>query len=243
ILREIRRRFPKLVVVMCSAITERAGTGSLEECASALRRELIPKLKQSFTLGYPAPCSPARVIGLRRAVGIGVSTGGPIALETIVAMLPAEFSVPVFIVQHMPKGFTRLLAERLQTLTSLRVVEATDGEVVSGGTVYIAPGNLHMHVTRQGSSEKIRLGLEDPENGCRPAVDALFRSLAEVYGGSVVAVILTGMGQDGLRGAKRLREKGAYIVAQNEASSVVWGMPGCVAQAGLAHAVVPLNGV
>jgi two-component system chemotaxis response regulator CheB len=139
--------------------------------------------------------------------------------------------------------FTRLLAERLQSLTKLRVVEASDGMLVEGGSVYIAPGDYHMRVIRKGAAELIALDQAEPENSCRPAVDVMFRSVAEVYGGTALAVILTGMGQDGLRGVTQMRQTGAYVIAQDEASSVVWGMPGAVVNAGLADSVLDLKSV
>ena len=156
-------------------------------------------------------------------------------------MLPADFRQPIFIVQHMPPIFTRLLAERLQSLTKLRVREAAEGMLVEGGNVYIAPGDYHMMVAKKGTAHVIKLNQAEPENSCRPAVDVLFRSVADVYGGGAMGVILTGMGQDGLRGIERLRAVGSYIVAQDEASSVVWGMPGAVVNAGLADSVVDLR--
>jgi len=143
----------------------------------------------------------------------------------------------------MPPIFTRLLAERLQSLTKLRVVEGAEGMRVEGGSVYIAPGDYHMRVVRKGTAELITLNQAEPENSCRPAVDVLFRSVAEVYGGTTLAVILTGMGQDGLRGVTQLRHCGAYVIAQDEASSVVWGMPGAVVNAGLADSILDLKSV
>jgi two-component system chemotaxis response regulator CheB len=233
----------------------KAAGGSLDQSMALLRSELAPKLKQFFSLAddtaavLPAPKPPLpegavlrRVARTCEAVAIGVSTGGPNALAQLVPMLPADFRPPVFIVQHMPPLFTRLLAERLQSLTTLRVREAADGMAVEERNLYIAAGNYHMRVSRRGAAKVvIALDQGEPENSCRPAVDVLFRSVAEVYGGSAIGVILTGMGQDGLLGVERLREAGGYIVAQDEASSVVWGMPGAVVHAGLADAVVDLR--
>jgi two-component system chemotaxis response regulator CheB len=141
----------------------------------------------------------------------------------------------------MPPVFTRQLATRLAALSGMDVREAAGGEALTPGSVWIAPGDFHMIVRRDGTN--IRLGLHQgpPENSCRPSVDVLFRSVAEVYGGRTLAVVLTGMGQDGLRGCQQLRSEGAQVVAQDEATSVVWGMPGFVARSGLAHAVVPLD--
>jgi two-component system chemotaxis response regulator CheB len=174
-------------------------------------------------------------------LAIGCSTGGPDALSQIVRALPASLPVPVVVVQHMPPVFTKMFAERLDRLASVHVVEAESGTPLQPGTVYLAPGDHHLEVARRGTGVLTNLTSAPPENFCRPAVDVLFRSVAKVYGGAAIAVILTGMGQDGKRGAEELRSAGAEIVAQDEASSVVWGMPGAVVGAGLADAVLPLQ--
>lgn len=175
-----------------------------------------------------------------RVVAIGASTGGPKALAQIVPALPPEFPVPVLVVQHMPQAFTGLLANRLASVSKLPVVEATAGEVVRPGTIYIAPGNHHLLVVGSGDQPRIELSDAPPENSCRPAVDVLFRSVGTVYQSAVLGVVLTGMGQDGLLGAELLRERGSLVLAQDEASSVVWGMPGLVVKRGLADRQVPL---
>ncbi|MEV0570655.1 chemotaxis response regulator protein-glutamate methylesterase [Dactylosporangium sp. NPDC050588] len=174
-------------------------------------------------------------------VTIGCSTGGPDALTTVVRALPANLPVPVVVVQHMPPVFTKMFADRLDRTAALTVVEATGDMAVRPGTVYIAPGDFHLEVHRRGTEVITKLNTGPPENFCRPAVDVLFRSVARTYGGATLAIILTGMGQDGKRGAEQLRTTGAEIVVQDEATSVVWGMPGAVATAGLAHAVLPLG--
>jgi len=176
-------------------------------------------------------------------VAIGLSTGGPNVLASILPMLHADFRVPVVITQHMPPLFTRLLAERINRTAPLEVLEATDGAVVERGHVYLAPGDYHMDVRRDGARVRIHLHQSPPENSCRPSVDVMFRSVVDVYGGKTLAVVLTGMGQDGLRGCELVREAGGYVVVQDEASSVVWGMPGAVANAGLADAVVGVDSV
>ena len=158
-------------------------------------------------------------------------------------MIPESFPLPILIVQHMPPLFTRFLADRLQQLTKLRVQEASHGMVVNKGNIYIAPGGYHMRVARKEKHEVLLLDQEEPENSCRPAVDVLFRSAAETYQGAVIAVILTGMGQDGKRGVELLRQQGSYVIAQDQKSSVVWGMPGAVVQAGLAHSIVDLKNI
>ncbi|MGI5181215.1 protein-glutamate methylesterase/protein-glutamine glutaminase [Dactylosporangium sp. CA-152071] len=174
-------------------------------------------------------------------VTIGCSTGGPDALTTVVRALPANLPVPVVVVQHMPPVFTKMFADRLDRTAALTVVEATGDMAVRPGTVYIAPGDFHLEVHRRGTEVITKLNTGPPENFCRPAVDVLFRSVAKTYGGATLAIILTGMGQDGKRGAEQLRTAGAEIVVQDEATSVVWGMPGAVATAGLAHTVLPLG--
>ena len=175
---------------------------------------------------------------------IGVSTGGPAALEVLLPALPERFPLPVLIVQHMPELFTRLLAERLNNRCHLRVREASDGDSVRVGSMYIAPGNWHMEAIATalpGSSATLRLNRGPQENHCRPSVDVLFRSAANVYGSGVLAVVLTGMGADGMKACHTIRELGGTVLAQDEASSTVWGMPGAVVNAGLASKVLPLD--
>jgi two-component system chemotaxis response regulator CheB len=176
-----------------------------------------------------------------RGVVIGVSTGGPPALTRVIPALPADLSVPVLVVQHMPPVFTRLLAERLNELSSLTVVEAKEGMVAEPGHVYVAEGAHHLVLTSQAGVVRLTLDDGPAENSCRPSVDVTLRSAAQVWGMSTLAVILTGMGSDGLEGVRVLRQTGARVVAQDEASSVVWGMPGVVARAGLADEVIPLD--
>ncbi|MEO5922296.1 MAG: chemotaxis response regulator protein-glutamate methylesterase [Bryobacteraceae bacterium] len=230
-------------------VTKASNVGSLDRSMEALRSELIPKIKQFFEF-EDSPREHPVIRKVRsnttmapRAIAIGISTGGPTALGTIIPLFPADFPLPIFIVQHMPPVFTRLLAERLQASSKLNVQEASDGLVVQGGNVYIAPGDYHMRLRRTGLKVTIQLDQEAQENSCRPAVDVLFRSVNEIYGSDVVAAVLTGMGYDGLRGAEILKAGGACVLAQDEATSVVWGMPGAVAQAGLAAAVLPLNDI
>jgi len=175
------------------------------------------------------------------AVVIGTSTGGPNALTQVVPKLPADLPVPVLIVQHMPPVFTARLAERLDQLSQLSVVEASDGMAVTPGRVYVAPGDFHMLVQRQGTGYKVKLNQEPPECSCRPAVDVLFRSAVELWGANLLSVVLTGMGQDGMRGCEMIRSAGGLVLAQDEPTSVVWGMPGAVSRAGLAHEVLPLS--
>ncbi|WP_433298543.1 protein-glutamate methylesterase/protein-glutamine glutaminase [Actinoplanes sp. CA-030573] len=195
--------------------------------------------------GAPAPARPAAT---RRAPGgkidilcIGSSTGGPDALTKVLTGLPADLPVPIVITQHMPPVFTRMFAERLDRSTPLRVVEAGDGMELTPGCAYIAPGDFHLVLHRRGTATLTQLSSAPPENSCRPAVDVMFRSVAALYGASAFATVLTGMGQDGRNGAKVLRDAGAEVLAQDEATSVVWGMPGAVVTAGLADEILPLD--
>ncbi|WP_368744949.1 chemotaxis protein CheB, partial [Desertibaculum subflavum] len=196
-----------------------------------------------------APPKPARIV-LRaasrmppRALAIGSSTGGPQALFQLFQLLKGQIRQPIFITQHMPATFTTILAEHLTRIGGVPCREAKDGEPVRDGQVYLAPGDWHMTVAVEGGAKVVRLNQNPPESFCRPAVDPMLRSLSEAYGGQLLAVMLTGMGQDGLKGSKALIEAGGTLIAQDEATSVVWGMPGAVATAGLCAAVLPLADV
>jgi two-component system chemotaxis response regulator CheB len=194
----------------------------------------------------PAPLAqrPQAIQNSPTALVIGVSTGGPAALDVLLPALPANFPLPVMIVQHMPELFTKLLAERLDGRSKLRVREAAEGDAVRAGTIFIARGNWHMEIAaaaRGGTGPTLRLNQGPVENHCRPAVDVLFRSAAAVYGPGTLAVVLTGMGSDGLVGCRMIREHGGTVLAQDQASSTVWGMPGAVTLAGLAHRVLSLH--
>ena len=240
-------------------VTKPANVGSVNESMERVRAELIPKLRALCGRRRPDPTiataprptapprpAPARPTAPRQPVdivAIGSSTGGPNALHEVIAALPGTLQVPVVITQHMPPVFTRLLAERLDATCALEVREAAGGEVLRPGTVWIAPGDRHLVVRRSGSEVELALDDGPPENSCRPSVDVMFRSVARAFGGRSLAVVLTGMGADGQRGAEVLREAGTEIVAQDEATSVVWGMPGSVVRAGLADEIVPLDGV
>ncbi|SOD74519.1 response regulator receiver domain-containing protein [Jatrophihabitans sp. GAS493] len=172
---------------------------------------------------------------------IGTSTGGPEALNQVLPLLPASFPVPILIVQHMPPIFTQLLAERLDRVCKLTVRESAGGELLVPGSVYIAPGDLHMEIDVTGPNAYTKLGGGAPENFCRPAVDVLFRSAARAFGSGVLGVVLTGMGSDGRRGAGEIRAAGGQVIAQDQASSVVWGMPGAVAGDGLAEELLDVH--
>lgn len=176
-------------------------------------------------------------------VAIGVSTGGPTALLKLLPRLPIDFPLPIVIVQHMPPIFTRQLAERLNTECAIEVLEAQHGTALEAGRALLAPGGRHMRLKKVLHTVQVILDDGEPENSCRPAVDVLFRSVSAIYGSRALAVILTGMGRDGLTGAQSLKRGGGYVIAQDRESSVVWGMPGAVVEAGLADAVVSLDDV
>jgi two-component system chemotaxis response regulator CheB len=188
----------------------------------------------------PRALPPARRV---EVIAIGSSTGGPQALEALLRPLDASIGVPIVVVQHMPPTFTRLLAERLDSVCALSVREAAEGDVLRPGQVLVAPGNVHLTVVRRGDAVVAHLDHSPPENHCRPAVDVLFRGVAETYGGRALGVVLTGMGTDGVHGARALHTVGSPTVVQDEETSVVWGMAGAVAGAGLAQQVVPLSGL
>jgi two-component system chemotaxis response regulator CheB len=203
-------------------------------------------LMPASALYVNAPLRLQSISSTPAVVVIGVSTGGPAALDVLLPMLPTSFPLPVLIVQHMPELFTRLLAERLNSCCKLRVREASEGDHVCAGTIYIARGNWHLEAqaaSLPNAPPTLRLSQGPLENHCRPAVDVLFRSVAKVYGSGVLAVVLTGMGSDGVIGCRIICEQGGSVLAQDEASSTVWGMPGAVTGAGLAHRVLPLDAI
>ncbi|MBF0451472.1 MAG: chemotaxis response regulator protein-glutamate methylesterase [Candidatus Magnetomorum sp.] len=176
-----------------------------------------------------------------KAILIGVSTGGPRALMTLIPELCQSIEIPILVVQHMPPKFTESLAESLNAKCRYQVIEASHNQSIQNQYVYIAPGGKHMLVRRKGAELVIHTNEDPPEHGCRPSVDVLFRSAEPIYGGDLVAVILTGMGTDGTNGLSYLKPSGAYVVAQDEASSVVWGMPGSAVRSGFVDDVQPLD--
>jgi two-component system chemotaxis response regulator CheB len=188
--------------------------------------------KESFI--YEAP-------GQIDAIGLAISTGGPRALIDIVSALDPTLPAPIFITQHMPPVFTRFLAERLSARGALSVHEATEGMLVEPGNIYIAPGNFHMEAQRGDDGIRIGVSQAPHENSCRPSADVMFRSLASAYGPRLMGLVMTGMGQDGKKGCEVIKAHGGTIIAQDEASSLVWGMPRAVVTAGLHDAVVPLS--
>jgi two-component system chemotaxis response regulator CheB len=276
-LKELREKFPKVKVIMFSALTEQGASLTLEalslgasdyvtkptqvssadEARAHVKSQLVSKIRSLLCLPAPGVVYAERTLrkveksdlpkftprnsGKFDIVCIGVSTGGPKALAEVIPNLPKDLGVPVVMVQHMPAMFTKILAERLTSAGGLPVKEATDGMSLEANTVYLAPGDYHMEVVKLSDGLFLKLNQGPHENSCRPAVDPLFRSVASVFGGNALGVILTGMGRDGCRGCQVLREAGGEVVIQDEKSSVVWGMPGAVAEADLANGVYPLN--
>ncbi len=183
----------------------------------------------------------ARSVVRPQVVAIGSSTGGPQALSEVVSGLAPHLDVPILIAQHMPATFTAILAETLSRHSGLKCLEAAEGMMLEAGHVYVAPGDFHMLVRGRGGP--IALTQTPPENYCRPAVDPMFRSLAAAYGAATLAVVLTGMGSDGREGARAIAAANGTVLVQDQASSVVWGMPAAVAHAGFASAVLPLTSI
>jgi len=235
-------------------VTKPANVGSVTNGIQVVKSELIPKVKalcgRKVGTIPPAPShlpvtprtTPRPKLDMPvKLLAIGTSTGGPNALAKVFEQLPKDLPVPVVVVQHMPPVFTRYLAERLHAKCALNVREAISGTTLAPGTIWIAPGDFHLEVNQMGGKFVTRLTQAPPENFCRPAVDVLFRSVARAAGSGVLAVVLTGMGQDGLIGCQAIDQAGGNIVVQDEETSVIWGMPGAVARANLASQVLPLD--
>ena len=268
----IRRTHPHLPVIIFSHLTSAGAAATLEALAQGatafalkpradgiglaeaqVRDDLMPliaSVRAPASASVVPAVAPAVTPAARRhtstavsAIVIAVSTGGPNALAGIMPVLPADLAVPIFVVQHMPPVFTKSLAERLDRLAAVTVVEAVDGEAVLPGHVYIAPGGRHLSLSGTNAIGDVRVVLNDDpaENSCRPAADVLFRAATAAYGAGTLAVVLTGMGSDGLRGCEVVRAAGGSVLVQTEASAVVASMPAAVARAGLADAVVPLD--
>lgn len=216
--------------------------------ANARRRLGAPKQSGALRAVAPRPVPVPRQVVLRRAptlgpraLAIGSSTGGPQALLKVLGDLKGPLEMPVFITQHMPATFTTLLAEHISRVSGRPAREAVDGELAMPGTIYVAPGDWHMRAEQTPGGVRLRVDQAPPENFCRPSVDPMLRSLVAIYGSRLLAVMLTGMGSDGLKGCRAVVEAGGGVVAQDEASSVVWGMPGAAATNGLCYAVLPLD--
>ena len=269
-LAQIRKLYPKLPVIMFSTLTERGAAETMEALAlgatdyatkptageglagakNQIQRELISKITALRPQSYASPKPVMGATQTQRAiqrridiVAIGTSTGGPNALAEVVPKMPADLPVPVVIVQHMPPLFTRLLAKHLSGKSRVSVVEAGARDLLEPGRVWIAPGDFHMVVTRDRDGLRLILNQDPPEHSCRPAVDVLFRSVARTFGPHALAIVLTGMGSDGARGAAAIRQAGGEVLIQDQATSVVWGMPGAVAAAGVADQIYPLENI
>ena len=204
-----------------------------------------PIAKVAYAPPRPAPAAEIKLrkpsLVAPQVVAIGSSTGGPQALVKVITALAPRLALPILITQHMPPTFTAILAETLSRSSGLRCAEGANGTRLEAGCVYVAPGDTHMIL--KGKGGPIELLHSPPENFCRPSVDPMFKSIAAVYGPGVLAVMLTGMGSDGKDGARAIVDAGGTVLAQDEATSVVWGMPGAVAHAGLASAVLPLDSI
>jgi len=261
--RGARATLDALALGAADYVMKPAEQSALDPAMETLANQLLPKIVALAGVGHQA------IAGMRgqtqrqegatagaaapqvEIVVIGVSTGGPSALEAMLPKLAADFPVPIMIVQHMPKLFTGALAKRLDRCCALRVREATDGAELSPGTIWLAPGDKHMEVTGSSKSTAARGGStgamavrlhQGPSfNHCKPSVDYLFCSAAMFYGAGTLAVVMTGMGSDGLAGARRVHEVGGVVLTQDAASSAVWGMPGRVFEAGISREPLPLS--
>jgi two-component system chemotaxis response regulator CheB len=269
-LTRIRAEYPDLPVLIVSVLTERGTKMTLDALAmgatdyvtkpsgivphaasvTGVREELLAKIKSlgaaHLSRHYSRRTRPAAAQGEAarsrvEIVVIGVSTGGPNALMKVLPEIPADFAVPLVVVQHMPPLFTRFLAERLEKVCALQVKEAAHGDKLDPGTIWIAPGDHHLEMDRTDSGVVVRLHQGPLENSCRPAVDPTFRSAVECFGSRVLGVVMTGMGHDGLQGARCIYDGGGQILAQDEKTSVVWGMPRFVVEEGLPDEVLPLE--
>jgi two-component system chemotaxis response regulator CheB len=233
-------------------VAKPSSTGSAETSIETIRGELIPKIKalcdvsgrkksQSLPI---APSSTSLRTHAKKSieiVAIGTSTGGPNALAEVLPKIPADFPVPIVVVQHMPAVFTRLLAQRLASRCAIAVAEGQSGIDLIPGHAWIAPGNFHMTVVRAGIHRRLKLNQDPPEHSCRPAVDVLFRSVTAAYGSGVLGVVMTGMGADGAIGACHIRQAGGEVLIQDQNTAVVWGMPGQIYADGNADAIYPLQ--
>lgn len=216
--------------------------------ASALRAQ-ARAARLSSSRGEPTPRAAKPVLAYDasqkapRIIAIGSSTGGPQALLKVFKEIDRRVNCPILITQHMPPNFTDVLANHINGVSELICQEAKDGDLLVGGHIYVAPGDFHMTVKAEGLRHRISLNQEPHENFCRPAADPMFRSVAECFGNRVLCVVLTGMGKDGAAGAEKVAEAGGCVVAQDEETSVVWGMPGATYKAGVCSAVLPLSKV
>lgn len=273
-LRHLRKKYPRLPVVMFSSLTERGAKATLEALVAGandyvakptatdtesivkkVESELVPKIKavyrppriaQSCAKETIPPKSKIKTHPTKKShkisvIVIAVSTGGPSALAEILPHLTVAHAPPIVIVQHMPKEFTGHLATRLSKMCDQRVSEAKNGDSLLSEHIYMAPGGVHLEIQKHGREFKLAFHDGPPENSCRPSADVLFRSASQLFGSDVLALVLTGMGSDGLQGSKAICSTGGTIIAQDEPSSVVWGMPGQVVRAGIADVITPLD--
>jgi two-component system chemotaxis response regulator CheB len=239
---EVFERLKQKLEALSARGTIKAGAASSPTPATIREKTIDTPSFDSEELSHRVAARPPPIAGQIECIVIGSSTGGPRALAEALKALPKNLSVPVFIAQHMPPVFTTHLARSLDRTLELEVREAEGGEEPQAGTAYIAPGDRHMELYKTASG-MVRIDVNDKEplHYCRPAVDRLFRSAADVYGRGVLACVLTGMGADGCDGSAQIVDRGGHVIVQDEATSIVWGMPGEVARAGLASAILPLD--
>lgn len=258
----IRQIYPRLPIIMLNVPTSRGAAMTVDALtlgandyvtkpAAAVPSDDALRILGDELISKIALCFPnvlrekrhdsTRIVRRVDVLAIGLSTGGPQALMDLIPMLPTDFPVPILIVQHMPPMFTKLLAERLNTNARIPVAEGRMDQILEPGYAWVAPGEFHMAVERFRDAVRIVTHRNAAENSCRPAVDVLFRSVAQAYGPHALAVVMTGMGQDGLRGCEQIRAAGGQVLVQDEESSVVWGMPGIIARAGMADQILSLS--
>ncbi|HEB53743.1 MAG TPA: chemotaxis response regulator protein-glutamate methylesterase [bacterium] len=245
----VRRLRQRPELSLCEFLVRSGGEVRTPDGAS-LETAVLAASPRKLPIGAAAkgPGSAAGAAGRARkftgpasVLAIGVSTGGPNALHRMLPMFAADFPVPILIVQHMPAGFTASLAESLDRASKITVKEAAEGDLLTAGTALLAPGDYHMGIVREQNVVRVALSQGPPEHSCRPAVDYMLRSVQDVYGETAVAMIMTGMGEDGLAGCKRLAQAGARVIAQDEATCTVFGMPRGLVEQGIADVVAPLD--
>lgn len=238
-----QRELIEKIKALGSTRRRRSGGAPIIAAKAKVTGGLVPEKKIGIYQNVPIKLRANKPGLMPQILAVGSSTGGPQALFSVFEKLKGKISQPIFITQHMPATFTAILAEHLTKVFGNLCAEAVDGEKVVNNRVYVAPGDWHMTVEKDGADVVVKLNQNAPENYCRPAVDPMLRSLNSVYGSRVLTVILTGMGHDGLKGSELMAESGGYLIGQDEPSSVVWGMPGAVATAGLCNAVLPLDDI
>lgn len=273
VLRELRARGSRTKAIMVSSLTLDGAPATVEAlmegafdvigkpvgvdphiARGSIHEALIEKLAavvdgRQAAAGQPAAASASRRLAPRSsaatvdAIAIGTSTGGPRALRSVIPLLPADLPVPVFVVQHMPAGFTASLANRLNDLSPLHVREAAHGDLIEPGNVFVAAGGWHLTIDRHQAAMRCVLDAGPLRHGCRPSYDSLLETMVAHYGGRMLAVVMTGMGQDGLAGCRSVKQAGGLVITQSAEGCAVYGMPKVVAEAGLADAVLPVEGI